>query len=152
MYLNRRPAIAYRELMVESGVTDADPVHLIQMLYDGLLGTLSEAEGHITHGAIMQKSQCLGRAGRIVLGLQSALDFEKGGEIARNLNELYGYLTRRLLQINLNNDADGLREIRSLVQQIRDAWQLVPTVAGAGMANRSAARNLYKEAAFEGTS
>lgn len=152
MFLNRRYATTYRELMVESGVTDADPVHLIQMLYNGLLDALSVAEGHIARQAIAEKSQCLTRAGRIVLGLQGALDFENGGEIARNLSELYGYLTRRLLHINLNNDLEALREIRGLVQQIRDAWQLVPTVAGARPGTQSVAKNLYREVALEGTS
>jgi len=125
---------------------------MIQMLYDGLLDALSVAEGHIARQAIAEKSQSLTRAGRIVLGLQGALDFEKGGEISRNLNELYGYLTRRLLHINLNNDLEALREIRSLVQQIRDAWQLVPTVAGARPGASPVAKNLYREAALEGTS
>lgn len=152
MFLNRRSASAYRELMIESGVTDANPVRLIQMLFDGLLDTLSVAQGHIARNAIAEKSQCLSRAGCIVLGLQAALDFEKGGEIARNLNELYGYLTRRLLHINLNNDLTALAEIRDLVQQIRDAWQLVPTIATASQPAQQASRNLYKAAALEGTS
>ena len=63
-----------------------------------------------------------------MLGLQSALDYEKGGDIAKNLNELYGYVTRRLIHINVNNDIEALREIRGLIAQIREAWILVPSL------------------------
>jgi len=96
------------------------------MLLDGLIESLDAAEGHIKANAIQAKSQHLTRAGRIVLGLQGALDFEKGGDLARNLSELYGYVTKRLLQVNLKNDLEGLHEVRGLMQQIREAWMLVP--------------------------
>ena len=65
----------------------------------------------------------LGRSGLLPEG---ALDFEKGGDLARNLSELYGYVTKRLLQVNLKNDLEGLHEVRGLMQQIREAWMLVP--------------------------
>ena len=57
--------------------------------------------------SIAEKSKALARAGRIVVGLQGALDFEKGGDIARNLNDLYAYVTRRLFHVNANNDLDA---------------------------------------------
>jgi flagellar protein FliS len=127
MMPNRKAALAdYGAVMVETGVSDADSVQLIQMLLDGLIESLDAAEGHIKANAIQAKSQHLTRAGRIVLGLQGALDFEKGGDLARNLSELYGYVTKRLLQVNLKNDLEGLHEVRGLMQQIREAWMLVP--------------------------
>ena len=128
MMLNRRVSASYGEVMVASGVTEADKTHLIQMLLDGLIESLTVAEGHINRKSITEKSFHLTRAGRIVIGLQSALDFEKGGDIAKNLNELYGYVTKRLLHINIKNDVEALREVRSLISQIREAWTLVPSL------------------------
>ncbi len=128
MMLNRRVSASYGDVMVESGVNEADKTQLIQMLLDGLIESLTVAEGHINRKSIAEKSFHLSRAGRIVIGLQSALDFEKGGDIAKNLNELYGYVTRRLLHINIKNDVEALREVRSLISQIRDAWTLVPSL------------------------
>jgi len=63
---------------------------------------------------------------RIVIGLQGALDFERGGDLANNLNELYGYVTRRLLHVNARNDLDALEEIFGLMNEIRSAWEGVP--------------------------
>jgi len=128
MMLNRRVSASYGDVMVESGVSEADKTQLIQMLLDGLIESLTVAEGHINRKSISEKSFHLTRAGRIVVGLQSALDFEKGGDIAKNLNELYGYVTRRLLHINIKNDVEALQEIRHLIAQIREAWTLVPSL------------------------
>jgi flagellar protein FliS len=106
----------------------ANKVELIQMLFDGLLDSLMTAHGHIERNAIEEKAKCLARANRIVFGLQSALDFEKGGDLAKNLNELYSYTTRRLLHINVRNDLTALREVHGLMSEVREAWRQVPSL------------------------
>ena len=106
----------------------ANRVELIQMLFDGLIDSLSAARGHIEHSAIEEKSKSLTRASRIVVGLQAALDLDKGGELANNLNELYSYITRRLLHINLHNDLQALAEVHGLMNEIRQAWRDVPAL------------------------
>lgn len=106
----------------------ANQVDLIQMLFDGLLESLTAAKGHLKHGAIQEKCKCLARASRIVVGLQGALDFEKGGDLARNLNELYSYVTKRILIANAKNDMLALEEVHGLMNEIRQAWLDVPAL------------------------
>lgn len=124
--LSSRAATAYSDVQVETGIADASRTTLIQMLLDGLIESLTAAEGHIDRSAITEKSFQLTRASRIVIGLQAALDYENGGEIAKNLGELYGYVIKRILHVNVKNDLDALREVRGLMTQIREAWILVP--------------------------
>jgi flagellar protein FliS len=124
----KRGIDSYGEVKVSTGVATADSVQLIQMLFDGLIESLRAAEGQIARGAIEEKSRSLARAGKIVLGLQSSLNFESGGEIAKNLDELYGYVTRRLLHVNLHNDLEALKEIYGLMAEIQSAWSTVPNM------------------------
>lgn len=131
MNMRQRALASYGDVKVSTGVATADNVQLIQMLFDGLIESLSTAKGHIERGSILEKSKSLGRASRIVVGLQGALDFEKGGDLARNLNDLYSYVTRRLLHVNANNDLGALSEIHNLMNEIRQAWQLVPSLVPA---------------------
>jgi len=131
MNMRQRALASYGDVNVSTGVASADNVQLIQMLFDGLIESLSTARGHIERGSILDKSKSLGRAGRIVVGLQGALDFEKGGDLARNLNDLYSYVTRRLLHINAHNDLGALGEIHNLMNEIRQAWQVVPSLVPA---------------------
>ena len=125
----RQKAIdSYGEVNVVSGVNSADNVQLIQMLFDGLVESLKAAEGQIKRNEINAKAKSLARASKIVLGLQNALDFEEGGEIATNLNELYSYVVRRLFHVNAHNDIDALLEIHGLMEEIRQAWKSVPSL------------------------
>jgi len=128
MRANMRAIQSYGDVKVTSGVASANNVQLIQMLFDGLLESISTARGHIQHNNIAEKSKAIARASRIVLGLQGALDFEKGGDLANNLNELYSYVTRRLFHVNAHNDLVVLDEIYGLMREIRDAWEGVPSL------------------------
>ncbi|MEY4363187.1 MAG: Flagellar protein FliS [Pseudomonadota bacterium] len=132
----QRAIQSYGDVKVTTGVASASNVQLIQMLFDGLLESMVAARGHIQHNNIQEKSKAIARASRIVLGLQGALDFEKGGDLASNLNELYSYVTRRLFHVNAHNDLVVLDEIYGLMREIRDAWEGVPALVPPS--NRSA--------------
>ena len=132
-----RAAQSYGSVQVVTGVATADNIQLIQMLFDGLMESLASAKGHISNQAIEEKSKSISRAGRIVVGLQGALDFERGGELAQNLNELYAYVTRRLFYINAHNDLAALEEVQSLIKDIAQAWQTLPSLLGHSAAGRA---------------
>jgi flagellar protein FliS len=123
-----RAAQSYGSVQVVTGVATADNVQLIQMLFDGLTESLASAKGHIQNNAIEEKSKAISRAGRIVVGMQGALDFERGGELAQNLNELYAYVTRRLFHVNAYNDLTALEEVKTLIKDISQAWQTLPSL------------------------
>ena len=97
------------------------------MLFDGLMDALKDAETHIKGKDIAKKSDAIS-ATRIVVGLKGSLDFEKGGELARNLNDLYDYSTRQLLKANLRNDVELVHEVKGLLGEINSAWQLLPSL------------------------
>ena len=128
MRANHRAIESYGQVKVSTGASQSNNVELIQMLFDGLIESLSTAKGHIQHNNVSEKSKAIARASRIVLGLQGALDFEKGGDLAKNLNELYDYVTRRLLHVNAHNDLEALDEIQGLMVEIRSAWETVPAL------------------------
>lgn len=128
MRINYRAMEDYGQGSQITRAMSADRVELIQMLFDGLIESMLQAKGHIESKAIQDKNKSLSRAGRIAIGLQSALDLEKGGELARNLHELYGYVSRRLVHVNAYNDLKVLDEILSLVTEISQAWSEVPSL------------------------
>jgi len=128
MRLHFKAMESYGEGNSTSQAMVADKVELIQMLFDGLLDSLVTARGHIQRNAIEEKNKSLVRAGRIVIGLQGALDLDKGGDLARNLHELYSYVTRRLVYVNAHNDLNVLSEVQSLMSEIRQAWRDVPNL------------------------
>ncbi len=139
MAIKNKALEAYGEVKVASGVGSSDNVQLIQMLLDGLIENLTAAEGQVHRvltlkagdehrEEIANKNKTLTRAANIVMGLQTALDHDKGGELAKNLNELYAYVSRKIFTVNANNDLDALKEIKGLMENIRSAWKQVPAL------------------------
>lgn len=118
-----RAANAYRQVGVQSGVTDASPHTLVQMLFDGLLQRLQAARGDLLRGDVQAKGVHLGQAVQIMgEGLKASLNRERGGELARNLNVLYDYCIRALTQANLHNDAKQVEEVIALVEPVARGW------------------------------
>ena len=93
------------------------------MLYEGLLQNLIAAKGAKQNKSIMQLTQSLKKASTILVGLEEALDFEKGGQIAVNLQSLYDYLQRQLPSAQNLNDNDKLEHLIYIVTQIKEAWE-----------------------------
>jgi flagellar protein FliS len=105
------------------------------MLLDGFIETINKAEVQIQKNDIEGKAKSLIKASNIIMGLQTSLDVENGGEIAKNLNELYTYISRRVFEINLQNDVKIIDEVRDLINSIRDAWKQVPELLPSKDAN-----------------
>ena len=135
MVYSNKAMKAYGKVEVQSKVNSANNVQLIQMLLDGFIETINKAEVQIQKNDIEGKAKSLIKASNIVMGLQTSLDVENGGEIAKNLNELYTYISRRVFEINLQNDVKIISEVRDLINSIRDAWKQVPELLPSKDAN-----------------
>lgn len=115
---------AYANIEVESAVLSASPYQLVNMLFDSALSALKRAQILIEQGDVTGKGQAISKAINIISnGLQSGLDYDANKELCTNLDNLYDYMTRRLLQANLHNDSAALVEVHSLLNNISDAWK-----------------------------
>ncbi len=116
----------YNKVGVSSGVESASPHRLIQMLMVGALEKINTAKGYMDRGEVSLKGGNISWAISIIDGLRASLDLNTGGEIAQNLDDLYDYMTRRLARANVEDDADILDEVASLLRSIKAAWDEVP--------------------------
>lgn len=113
---------SYKVVGNQTGVVDANPHRLIQMLFEGALDRLHMAKGFIEHNNIEARSVYINKAIAIIGGLQSSLNNEAGGEIAENLDRLYDYLMRRLYDANRLNSSEIVDEVVVLVKEIKAGW------------------------------
>ena len=115
----------YQQTSAHSGVMDASPHRLIQMLLDGALSRILSAKGSIKQSDIVKKGEQIGSAISIVEVLKAILYFSQGGEISKNLDALYEYITGLLLQANIRNDASLLDEAGKLLSEVKMAWDAI---------------------------
>lgn len=96
--------------------------HSVVLLYDGAIRHIAQARAAIAEAAVERRWQHVARATAIVDGLQQCLDHVRGGEIAGLLDRLYTYVTLRLQDINLRNDARACDELEGLLRTLRASW------------------------------
>src|SRR5690554_3941791 len=124
--INKKAIEGYGRNAVESEVNYASPYRIIQMLMEKALSKLATAKGCIARNDIAEKSRQITWGMNIIQGLRTSLDAEKGGEIAANLDALYEYMGRRLLEANVNNDVAVLDEVSSLLMEVKAGWDNIP--------------------------
>ncbi len=121
-----KQALAYSSTQTFSGVAFADPHSLITQMFDGALKRIAQAKGAIERKDIPEKGNNIGHAIAIIGGLEGCLDHKKGGDLSKNLSDLYEYMNLRLAEANINNDIEKLDEVTRLILEIKGAWVQVP--------------------------
>jgi flagellar protein FliS len=130
--VSSRSASAYKRVSVETGVGMASPHQLVNMLFESLLVAVGAARAHLAKGDIAGKGENILKAVRIIdEGLKPALNLSQGGDLAANLNGLYGFCLVRLTQANLHNDDAALDEVVRVIEPLAQGWkQIGDTVGG----------------------
>lgn len=115
----------YQHVNTQAQAVDASPHRLIQMLMEGGLTRLAQARGAMERDQFAMKGELIGKAIGIIGGLRAGLNLEEGGELAQNLDNLYDYMTRRLLEANLKNTVEPLDEVAALLRNVKAGWDAI---------------------------
>lgn len=116
---------AYRSVAAQGAVADTHPHALVLTLFDATLARISAAKACIERGETRRMAGLLHSAVILIAELRGSLDLQKGGPLAQNLANLYEYMTRRLMHANLSSDAAAVKEVLSLLGEIRGAWAAI---------------------------
>jgi flagellar protein FliS len=104
-------------------VTTADPKRLVIMCYEGAIFNLKLAKAKFYAHDYEAKGKSIQNTLDILNELRSALDFEKGGEIAKNLDALYAFWTNHILKSDRNRDMRGFDHVAAQLEEIKSALE-----------------------------
>ena len=108
----------------------------VVLLYDGMIKEVSKAKAAIEENRIEDRFNATQKACKILLGLQSHLDFDKGGDVSLMLDQFYHTIFRDLQQVNMKNSATLCDEIVGALGEVRTSWaQLAENEQRTGSAN-----------------
>jgi flagellar protein FliS len=110
---------AYRQ----TAVTTATKEQVLIMLYEGAIKHLKRASEACQKNDLAVKGTAVGKAHDIINELNNTLDFEIGGEIAKNLERLYMFMIDEIIKGNMNNDATKFDSTRKLLENLLEGWK-----------------------------
>ena len=113
---------------LESRILSADPIELVNLLYQACTGAVRDARHYLANGEIAARSRSITKASEILIELTTSLDHERGGELSERLALLYDYMLRRLTEANFQQTDAPLDEVLGLLSTLSEAWDgLKPT-------------------------
>ncbi|ANY88691.1 MULTISPECIES: flagellar export chaperone FliS [Pseudomonas] len=122
------PMLALRQYQKVNGVAQtsvASPHRLVQMLMQGGLDRLAQAKGAMARNDIAQRGILIGKAIDIIGGLREGLDLENHADSLADLDNLYSYMSRRLIEANVKNDPAIIDEVARLLITVKEGWDAI---------------------------
>jgi flagellar protein FliS len=106
-------------------VQASTPLEQVVLLYDAAVRSLQTARDAMGRQDIRARRDALNRAIAVIGELHRALDMKRGGEIAANLDRLYTYVRRRIMQGAVTRANQPLDDALAVLMPLRDTWRIV---------------------------
>jgi len=110
-------------------VITAGKMDLIVMCYEKAVQSLQQIKVLIEEKEYEKKAKKLQKVLDIIEELQGSLNHEKGGQIAKNLNSIYTFLTKHLLQGDIRKDITVYDDAISILIELKEAWETIASAS-----------------------
>lgn len=98
---------------------------LVVKLYDAVLEDLRRASDALVSGDVERRISSLNHALLIIAELESVLDHERGGDVARQLRGFYSVTRAMIVEANIRASRERIEKLTELFKPLRQAWQHV---------------------------
>ena len=103
-------------------IRTASPEMLIVKLYEGAMRFIRVARDAHGGNRLEERGNAISRTLAIIAELQQSLNMDAGGEISKNLDALYIFITDRLLEANVSGRVEALDEATKVLIELHAAW------------------------------
>ena len=115
---------AYTDSALQAEVAGASPAKIVLMLFDGAINAIQQAKVAMNAQKHVESGKHISKAYNILqLGLRDSLKHDVDAEISGNLDSLYDYCSRKLMESLRSKKAAVLDEISGLLKPVADAWR-----------------------------
>lgn len=109
---------AYKKTSVET----ASKEQILLMLYQAAIKNCKKGIEAIEQKNIAKKGEYIGKLQDIIVELSNSLDFEVGGEVAKELASLYDYMLYSSTQANIKIDKTHLEGCLRVLNTLYEGW------------------------------
>jgi flagellar protein FliS len=109
---------AYKKTSVET----ASKEQILLMLYQAAIKNCKKGIEAIENKNLAKKGEYIGKMQDIIVELSNSLDFEVGGDVAKELASLYDYILYSSTQANIKIDKTHLEGCLRVLNTLYDGW------------------------------
>lgn len=131
---------------VEDEIVTADPIKLVQLLYQGAIEAVGSARVNLASGDIKGRFAAATKVIEILTELSSSLNHEQGGELSARLAALYDYMQRRVIDGNQEQVDAPFAEVERLLGTLGEAWFTLNNVKEAPARVKAASADYSEQA------
>jgi flagellar secretion chaperone FliS len=110
---------------LETRILSADPIELVQILYEHAILAVQEARRQLTAGDIAARSRAVSKCVAILGELEGCLDHKTGGTLSQELARLYSYLQGQLTLGNFQQTDAPFEVVESVLLTLAEGWKAV---------------------------
>lgn len=106
----------------KTSIHTASKEQILLMLYQAAIKNCKKAIESIDNKDIAKKGEFIGKLQDIIIELNSSLDFEVGGEVAKELSSLYDYMLFASTQANIKIEKEPLEGCLNVLNTLYEGW------------------------------
>lgn len=122
-----------------TSIQSAGREKLLLLMYEGAIKFVKKAKIACENKDIAERGYNIGKAYDVILELMNTLDHKVGGDIAKNLEQLYMFMTDQLTKANVKGDPKPLEEVLKILEILHEGWvQAIKKLKEEETSNRTA--------------
>jgi flagellar protein FliS len=112
---------AYQKYKTQS-IQSASKEKLLLMLYEGAIRFIKQAIKATEEKNIAERGYNIGKAFDIIMELNNTLDHKVGGDIAKNLEQLYMFIMEQFTKANITGTTAPLQASLKILENLYSGW------------------------------
>ncbi len=110
---------------LENAVLTATPLELVRMLYRCGIESVNDARLCLQSGDVAGRAKPVTKALDVLTELLLSLDYDAGGELARNLAKIYDYMQSRIIDAHCTQSDAAFGEVAGLLSTLLESWERI---------------------------
>lgn len=106
-------------------VNTASKKKLLMLLYDAAIRNLEQALGGLEEKDLAKVNERLVKTQEILSELMLSLNMEVGGDLSRDLHDLYQFMHQNLVEANIKKDKEKIAAVHLMLSELRETWMQV---------------------------
>ncbi|MFN3453330.1 MAG: flagellar export chaperone FliS [Pseudobdellovibrio sp.] len=107
----------------QTAITSASREQILLMLYEGAIKFTKLAIQAAEQNKVADRGQNILRAYDIILELQVSLDHKVGGDLAKQLDQLYAFVLDQYTKANVSGDVSALKSSLKIIENLYEGWK-----------------------------